>query len=127
MHLITIAREIQISGQKREDTSRTPAQGRSLGEAARRIRLTEAVTPEAPRNLSMEVEEETHTKVASNSGEGSNKADASSKEGLIASLNDAAGAVSEQEEARNHQDKWKRHHKERRRRQYRNSRTTVGK
>ena len=50
----------------------------------------------------MEVEEETQTKVASNSGEGPNKEEASNKEGLIAPLNDAAGAVCEQEEARTH-------------------------
>ena len=96
--------------QKRDEASRTPARsqsksrGRSLGDAARRLRLTEAITPEAPRTISMEVEGEDQTNVASNNADGSNKADTSNKEGLIASLNDAAGAVSEQEEARRRQE-----------------------
>ena len=52
----------------------------------------------------MEVEEEDQTNVASNKAEGSNRDEPSNNEGIIASLNDAAGAVAEQEEARKHQE-----------------------
>ena len=109
----------EIRTLKRKEQSRSKRRGRTLSEAARHIRLETSITPSKPAEMDLETDVSSHLTLHSAPShieashneseitqEGQEGQDASEKhgEGIIDSLNDAAGAVNEEEERKRQHD-----------------------